>query len=81
MEIPFLKNKHKKNDGGGGPIPTQHVSPDGKSDSALMDDVAQELLSAIEKKDVRALRQSLEALVLHIQDADAMSDEMGIDGL
>lgn len=70
MELPFLKNKNQ--DGGG---VMARTAPDGKSDSDLMDGVAQELLSAIEKKDIRALREALEALVLHIQDEDQEQDE------
>lgn len=36
----------------------------------MMDQVAQELLTAIEHKDHKALREALEALVLHICDED-----------
>jgi hypothetical protein len=41
----------------------------------LLDMVAQELFEAIEKKDSRAFRDALEALVLHIQDQDEEQDK------
>lgn len=66
MEIPFLKNK--QNNSGGGVI-EKNVG-----DDALIDSVAQELMQAIEKKDVKGFRSALEALVLHIQDMDKEQD-------
>lgn len=40
----------------------------------MLDQVAGELLDAIEKKDKHALMEALEALVLHISDKDEQSD-------
>lgn len=41
----------------------------------LMDQVASELLEAIEKKNPKMLRDALTALVLHIQDEDKQQDQ------
>lgn len=71
-ELPFLKKKMKM--AGGGAMETTR-EPDMSSDDAMLDDVAGELFEALERKDKRAFRQSLEALVLHIKDADEMGDE------
>lgn len=74
MELPFLHNK--KNQGGGGPTEKMRASNDGStSDDSLMDQVADEFLQAIEKKDKGLLRDALKALVLHIQDEDQEQDE------
>lgn len=73
MDLPFLKNKHKM--AGGGPVATIHAqTSDTVADDTIIDAVASEFLEAIEKKDVRALRQALEALVLHIKDMDESRD-------
>ncbi len=42
----------------------------------LMDQVAAEMLEAIEKKDKKMLLDALQALVLHIGDADQEQDQM-----
>jgi hypothetical protein len=69
MELPFLKNR--ANAGGGGPTEKLRASDDGStSGSDLMDQVADEFLQAIEKKDKGLLRDALKALVLHINDED-----------
>lgn len=76
MEIPFLKNK-TKNQGGGGPSIERTAAPtheDSMGDD-LMDQVADELLHAIETKNKKALRDALTALVLHIQDEDEKQDQ------
>ena len=75
MELPYLKNKNK--DGGGGPTMVKHADTTGDtmSDDELMDHVAQEMIDAIGKKDVKSFRAALHALVNHIQDMDKMQDE------
>ncbi len=77
MELPFLKNK-KKNQGGGIAI-EREASPthdsDRNMDDALLDQVAEEFLKAIETKDKSLLREALGALVLHIQDEDREQDK------
>jgi hypothetical protein len=69
MEIPFLKNKQNKL--GTGMATVSASTSEHTSDQALIDSVADELLEAIEKKDIKALRQALQALVLSIKDHDA----------
>lgn len=78
MELPFLKNK--KNQGGGGPYEVARKSDDNlradnQMENDLMDQVADELLQAIETKNKTMLRDALKALVLHIQDEDAEQDQ------
>lgn len=72
-ELPFLKNK--KNQGIGGPSTVQREPDDGSSD--LLGMVADELLSAFEKKDKEALIHALRAFVLMIQDEDQEQDDEG----
>lgn len=73
MELPFLQSK--KNQGGGDPTTKMRASSDGSTlDSDLMDQVADEFLQAIEKKDKALLRDALKALVLQIQDDDKNED-------
>lgn len=65
-ELPFLKNKNKG--GGCGPVETMRVNNDGSSDLTMH--VANELMDAIHSKDLKSVRESLEALVLLIKDKD-----------
>jgi hypothetical protein len=76
-ELPFLKNAQKKNQGGGGPSMSVKAAPthENNMDNDLMDQVVDELFQAIETKNKQLLRQSLEALVLHIQDMDEQQDQ------
>lgn len=69
MELPFLKNK--KNAGGTGmtTVSAERTS-DHTSDRALLESIAEELLTAIEKKNIKGLREALQALVLSIRDQD-----------
>lgn len=73
MELPFLKKKQKF--AGGGMAMQEMREPDEASDDQMLDAVADEFLQAIERKDKRALREALEALVLHIKDQDDKQDE------
>lgn len=69
MELPFLKNKNKQGGGSGTAIVEVRTS-DSTSDQTLLEHIADELLTAIEKKDIKSLRESLQALVLSIKDKD-----------
>lgn len=71
MEIPFLKNKNKNQ--GGGVMQVSGPS-DNSSDDALLDSIGQEFLDAISRKDIKALRAALEALITMIQDQDKEQD-------
>lgn len=52
----------------------QNKAVDGMEE--LLNEVASELMEAIEKKDKKLLIDALTALVLHIQDMDKQQDEM-----
>jgi hypothetical protein len=70
-ELPYLKKKM----GGGGPAVISRAPDDGADDESLLNSVASELLDAIEKKNIKGLRDALKALVLHIQDEDKEQDQ------
>lgn len=71
--MPFLKNK---DDGvGAGPVETKHRKPDEGEDMDMLSAVAQDMLSAFEKKDKALLKEALAALVEHIQEEDEEMDE------
>jgi hypothetical protein len=63
MEIPFLKNKSKNM--GGGSIEVQRPS-DKSNTQTLLEHIADELIEAINKKDIKSFREALKALVLTI---------------
>lgn len=63
MELPWLKNK--KNQGGGTPPVEMERTPDENSDKALLDGAADELLSALDRKDFKGIKQALKA-ILHM---------------
>lgn len=70
--LPFLKNRDDA--AASGPIETLERSPDDGSEPDMLDAVFEDLLTAIEKKDKKLGRSALEALVTHIQMADADQD-------
>ncbi len=71
--LPFLKNR---DDGAGvGPVETLERKPDEEAEFGTLDAVAEDLLSAIEKKDKKLLRSALESLVSHIQSEDVEQDQ------
>jgi hypothetical protein len=67
MELPFLK---RKDQGAGGPTVIKHRDPDQTTSETLMHSVLEELIEALTKKDIKTIRQSLQALVLMITDKD-----------
>jgi len=71
MELPFLKNKDKQ---GAGMTQVAKTSED-SDEQAILDGVAQEFIDAVHKKDIKAMREALSALVSHIQYQDQMQDE------
>ncbi len=73
--LPFLKNR---DDGVGlGPVPESiERKPDDEGDGFdMLDAVAEDLLQAIEKKDVTLLKEVLAAFADHIQTLDTAQDE------
>lgn len=73
-DLPFLKNKNKKQRAGGGSSPTIERTPDQTSDESLKAHIGSELMDAMSRKDITALRSALEALVHMIQDQDEVQD-------
>jgi len=70
--LPFLKNR---DDGVGvGPVETKERKHD--EDYDMLDAVAQDLLAAVEKKDVSLVKAALASLCTHIQDLDEEQDQM-----
>lgn len=68
MELPFLKKKNKYNQGSAS-TPIERT-PDEDSGEALTKHITDELITAIEKKDIKSLREALSALVSQIKDQD-----------
>lgn len=74
--LPFRK---KQDDGVGvGPVETIGRKPDEPADFGTLDAVAEDILMAIEKKDVTMLKEALSSLVAHIQTADSEQDEAAV---
>ncbi len=65
-DLPFLKKKINQQ-GGGGPI---EVTAHTKDSNTLLEHIADELLTAIEKKDIKSLREALQALIMNITDTE-----------
>lgn len=75
MELPFLKKKNRMNQGGstGGSEITR--TPDEAGDEALTKHIVEELMTAISKKDIKTLRDALQAIVMTIRSKDAADQE------
>lgn len=61
MELPFLKNK--QSGGSWQALATVQAKPDGSTDSQLLEAAADELMDAVHRKDLKALRESLKAIL------------------
>jgi hypothetical protein len=71
--LPFLKDKLEGS--ASSPVETKRRDPDeGSEDYSLLDSVAEDLLTAIEKKDHKLLRSALEAFQEHLQAEDEIKD-------
>ncbi len=72
--LPFLKNKQEGSMSG--PVESMKIGPDeGDESYGMLDAVVEDMLEAIGKKDKTLLKGALQALVEHIQDADAIQDQ------
>lgn len=69
MELPWLKNKNKYAGGGGVERDSDESNP-----NKLIEAVAEELLSAWDRKDRSGFREALRAFVLMIKDQDRIQD-------
>lgn len=76
--LPFLKNKQEG--GVSMPVDTIEREPDEGSDYDMLDAVAEDLLSAIEKKDKALLKSALSALCDHMQSMDSQQDQSMMEG-
>jgi hypothetical protein len=73
-DLPFLKKKFSR--AGVGPFEVTHSQIEGSSADDLVDEVAGEFISAIERKDIKAFRQALHALILIIKQGDMDGNTM-----
>lgn len=72
MPLPFTKNR---DDGvGSSQTPVIERKPDEPKEFDMLDAVAEDLLAAIEKKDVTLVKEALSALASHISDQNSMED-------
>jgi hypothetical protein len=71
MPLPFLKDKE-----GGAAATSETVTrePDDGGEGDLLDAVADDILSAVAKKDKSLLKAALESFVVHIQSTDEAQD-------
>ena len=69
--MPFKKNQ----DDGLGMGPIEIKERDHDEDFSMLDAVAQDLLSAVEKKDTKLLKEALASLCQHIQTLDEQQDQ------
>ena len=74
--LPMLRNR--KEGSASGPPEVIEREPDEGAEIDLLDAVADDQLSAIEKKDKELLKDALSALVAHIQTQD-MEQDAGVE--
>lgn len=72
--LPFLKNR---DDGVGvGPVPESiERKPDDGADLDMLSAVAEDLFTAIEKKDKKLFKEALEAFCSYVQEMDEEQDQ------
>ncbi|MES2347843.1 MAG: hypothetical protein V4641_09780 [Pseudomonadota bacterium] len=75
--LPFLKNR---DDGvGTGPVETVQRKPDEPKEYDTLDAVAEDLLAAVEKKDLPLIKAALASLCEYVRDQDMQQDQnMGV---
>lgn len=73
-ELPFLKNKNKKL-GGSAMATVRAKTSDHMDETELLNQVASELIDAIQKKDHAGVVEALRALMAGIQEQDKIQDE------
>jgi len=72
--LPFLKNRQEGSMSG--PVESVQREPDEDKPMDMLDAVAEDIITAIGKKDKALLKDALAALVSHIQEADEAQDSM-----
>lgn len=68
MQLPFLKDKI--NQGGGTALIEKEREADQSSQEKLLEGIGSELMEAISRKDIKALRSALEAICHLIKEQD-----------
>jgi len=71
--LPFLKNKDDASMGSEDE-PTKKRKPDNEEEFGMLDAIAEDLLSAFEKKDKGMLKSALEALCEYVREEDEEQD-------
>lgn len=71
--LPFRKKADEA--AASGPVETQVRKSDESEDYSLMDACAEDLMQAIETKDIKLLKEALESLVEHLRSMDEEQDE------
>ena len=69
--LPFLKNREDA----AASLPAETQEREHDEDFDLLSAVAEDILAAIEKRDIKRLKSALEALCEHIQDLDSTQDQ------
>ena len=76
--LPFLK--HKQEAIAGGPDDEIMRKPDEEEDYEMLDAIAEDILTAVSKKDVKLLKEALTSLVEHIKEEDKEQDAQTYSG-
>lgn len=76
--LPFLKNAQDAS--ASAPVESVERSPDEGEDYDTLSAVAEDILHAIEKKDVNHLKSALQSLVDHVQSQDMDQDNQTLQG-
>lgn len=77
--LPFLK--HRQEGGTSGPVEKVERKPDDGAGMDMLDAVAGDMITAIEKKDQVLLKSALEAFAEHLQDMDQKQDTQSMEGM
>lgn len=77
--LPFLKNREEG--AMSAPVDPIERKPDDESAYDMLDAIAEDLLSAVEKKDKGLLKSALSALCEHVQDMDVKQDQETMEGI
>lgn len=77
--LPFLKNRDEG--GMSGPAEVVERKPDDDGEYDMLDAIAEDLLSAVEKKDKSLLKSALSALCEHLQSMDSQQDQSMMEGI
>lgn len=74
--IPFLKNRQESSSSMGDEDEPIRRKADGEEEMGMLDAIAEDMISALGKKDKVLLKGALEALCEYIRDEDQEQDQM-----